>query len=212
MFIFKAKRSVCRLNPKTLTSGLDDYPRASHPNDNERHLDLRCWMALASKVMGDLSDILRQEPNTPRSQSNQYTNHYQTLKNNEILDQLHWSGSQYADYGLHTDHARLVRAEPREPNVSPQSMPFIRVLDQDPTYQFVNSVGYVSLFPFLLEIIEPQSEKLGKTLEQIRDRKHLWTTFGLRSLSKSAPLYNVRNTGNRLTFEIFLNHPKERIK
>lgn len=110
------------------------------------------------------------------------------------MDKLHWSGSQYADYGLHSDKVKLVRMRPMDERTPPNSMPMIRQVEVEPTYQYVNSLGYVSLFPMLLELLEPESPRLGAILDQIRDVRHLWTNYGLRSLAKSAPLYDKRNT------------------
>ena len=113
-------------------------------------------MAWASKVMADLSDIIK-------NPSNAYRTHYETLKDNTLLDELHWSSSQYADYGLHSDKIRLVRQKPSDDRMPPSNqMPMVRSVEEEPEYQFVNSVGYVSLFPMLLELVDAKSEKLGK--------------------------------------------------
>ena len=56
------------------------------------------------------------------------------------------------------------------------------------------SLPSAGLFPFLLQIVSPDSPKLGHILKAISDPARLFTPFGLRSLSASASLYNARNT------------------
>ncbi|KAI8426913.1 hypothetical protein MSG28_014583 [Choristoneura fumiferana] len=98
-----------QLNPKTLTSGLDDYPRASHPSGIERHVDLRCWLYAAADAMAAIADVLQRDTSKFEATRDQ-------LADEDLLNQLHWSPHThtYADYGLHTDGVRLVRQPGRQ--------------------------------------------------------------------------------------------------
>lgn len=194
----RLRNSDKELNPKTLTSGLDDYPRSSHPTDDERHLDIRCWIAFASNVMAEISTMLGKN----------YLKYYETssyLMDNQLLNAEHLSSATqtYADWGLHTDAVILRRVQ--QPSTGGKSgivkhspmddSKVIRVVLKPPTYRFVDSTfGYVNLFPFLLEILDHDSVYLGKILENIKNPQMLWTDYGLRSLSRSSPLYQKRNT------------------
>lgn len=183
------------INPKTLASGLDDYPRASHPTNEERHIDLRCWIAFASGVMADLAHILG------RDDAKYWETHYY-LSDNSLLNELHLSPytETYSDWGLHTDNVVLKSAKP--PNTIHSKMPprdvsteKHRVTLKQPELRYVDSTfGYVSLFPFLLEILTPDSAQLDRVLKNIHDPEILWSNYGLRSLSKKSPLYMKRNT------------------
>jgi len=51
--------------------------------------------------------------------------------------------------------------------------------------------GYVSLFPFLVGLLPPDSPRLGAILDLIRNPEELWSDYGLRSLSKSDELYGT---------------------
>ncbi|XP_068230220.1 mannosyl-oligosaccharide glucosidase [Palaemon carinicauda] len=174
-------RADKELNPKTLTSGLDDYPRASHPTVDERHLDLRCWMTLASGLMADIAKLIEKDP-SKFEESNKY------LSDNNVLDALHWSyaANGYMDYGLHTDSAELKKLSERAD--------MKRIVHDDPKLKFIDSFGYVSFFPLFLQIIDPYSAKLGKVLDDLRQPDLLWTSYGLRSLAKNSPFYKKRNT------------------
>ncbi|XP_052066310.1 mannosyl-oligosaccharide glucosidase-like [Mytilus californianus] len=167
------------LIPKTSSSGLDDYPRASHPSSVERHLDLRCWIAIASGV---LSDIAKKTNN----EWHEYDDTYQLLMNNEILDYFHWSPKKeiYSDYGFHTDDLALYN------NIEEK-----RILMTEPRLRFIdNSFGYVSLFPLMLKIIDPNSPKLQRVLKDLLNPQLLWTCYGLRSLATTSPFYLKKNS------------------
>uniref|UniRef100_A0A5K3ES20 Mannosyl-oligosaccharide glucosidase n=1 Tax=Mesocestoides corti TaxID=53468 RepID=A0A5K3ES20_MESCO len=112
-----------QMNPLTLSSGLDDYPRASHPTSDERHVDLRCWMALFARVLARLAEYIDGSGELSAS-----TLAYRAIASDLLdqgkLDELHWDERNgiYADYGLHTDSLMLVRP-PASPNAKPDDPP-----------------------------------------------------------------------------------------
>lgn len=183
--------SARELNPKTLTSGLDDYPRASHPSAEERHVDLRCWMALASRSLATIGSNLGmpQEEVAPIEATAAMLEDFDSL-NALHLDQSTW---QYLDWGNHTQDVELRRVVVQQAG-KPMTRELQRVVHQAPTLQFVPHYGYVSLFPLLMKLIPSDSSILGKQLDLLRDPDHLWTDYGLRSLSKLSTMYGKYNT------------------
>lgn len=59
--------------------------------------------------------------------------------------------------------------------------------------QHVKHVGYVSVFPLLLKLLPPDSPKLRALLTQVTDPAHLWSPFGLRSLSTRDQFFEQEN-------------------
>jgi mannosyl-oligosaccharide glucosidase len=81
------------------------------------------------------------------------------------LDDLHWNeeSQMYCDVGVD---------------------------DDDESYHVCHK-GYLSVFPFLLSLLPPESPHLGSVLDLLRDPEHLWSSYGLRSLSASHPEFGT---------------------
>src|SRR5277367_479346 len=50
--------------------------------------------------------------------------------------------------------------------------------------------GYISIFPLLLGLVPVDSTHLGALLDMMSSPSHLWSDYGLRSLSKSDEFYS----------------------
>ncbi|CDW55417.1 mannosyl oligosaccharide glucosidase [Trichuris trichiura] len=183
------------LNPKTLPSGLDDFPRASHPTQDEYHVDLFSWMLASTNSMIRMSKLVNDD-----ASEKLFREYAGMLTKHNLLDQLHWSdrNKRYCDYGLHTGLVAL--EEFSIPVKSPdgtqrRETEFRRVVKGKPKLRLVSDVfGYVNLFPLFLRLLPRDSPKLEHIFEQMTNPELLWTPYGLRSLSKSSRLYMKRNT------------------
>ena len=98
-----------KMIPNTLSSGLDDYPRAPVPSENERHLDLYCWMARACAIMASLGEMLIDkvelfERNIEGGRLAEMTAQYRerALSLSAGLESMHWSEEHksFLDFGL----------------------------------------------------------------------------------------------------------------
>jgi mannosyl-oligosaccharide glucosidase len=78
----------------TLTSGLDDYPRAAQPSVDEQHVDLLCWMAMLAKSLDMVSQTLGKTDTNYKELYNAWV---------AALDEYHWDATSqsYCDLETH---------------------------------------------------------------------------------------------------------------
>lgn len=153
-----------RTEEHVLTSGLDDYPRARPPHSGELHVDLMSWMGFFARTMAEVAEYLGHEDDLA-----EYTRHERGIRAN--LEDLHWSeGDQaYCDVTIANVEDEQGYGEERSVHVCHK--------------------GYISLFPLMLQHIDAASPHVGATLDLISSPSELWSPYGIRSLSRSHPLY-----------------------
>jgi len=94
-----------KLNAMTLSSGLDDYPRASSVSDEERHVDLHSWIALGANVLASIGETA----GLPQAKIEEYKRMSTQLV--ETLGEMHWDDrrKRYSDFGLHSNKGKFVK-------------------------------------------------------------------------------------------------------
>lgn len=137
----------------TLTSGLDDYPRANPPHPGELHVDALAWVGASSRAMMQAAQVLGD-----KNAADVHREQMEAVQHN--LDVLHWSENEnaYCD-------ATVVGH------------------DASAQFQHVCHKGYVSIFPLLMGLMKADHPHLPAVLDLLSDPHKMYSRQGLRSLS-----------------------------
>lgn len=141
----------------TLTSGLDDYPRAEPPHPAELHVDALAWVGASAHALKQIAAYLGKYAAVAH-----YEKHLTAVKHN--LDALHWD---------------------------PVEKSYCDATIRKGKYTRVCRQGYISLFPFLLGLMDADHRNLPAVLNLIADPAKIMSPYGLRSLSAMDPYYGT---------------------
>ncbi|MCJ1338933.1 Processing alpha glucosidase I [Bachmanniomyces sp. S44760] len=145
----------------TLTSGLDDFPRAQPPHPDELHLDALCWVGSMAAALKKISSFTG-EKGADQDQAMFLKHETDVIRS---FDRTHWS---------ETNQAYCDTTVVEENRV-----------------EKVCHKGYISLFPFLVGLMGPDHPHLEAMLHLIRDPEELWSPHGIRSLSLKDKYYGT---------------------
>ncbi|KAH8896041.1 glycoside hydrolase [Thozetella sp. PMI_491] len=139
----------------TLTSGLDDYPRANPPHSAELHVDALSWVGASAHALQQVAEYLGEHTDAAM-----YGAHLAAVKKN--IDLLHWDPDEqaYCDSTVESATDNAI-----------------------PAYKWICHQGYMSLFPLLLGLMDAKHAHLPAVLDLLSDPTKLWSPHGLRSLS-----------------------------
>lgn len=137
----------------TLTSGLDDYPRANPPHPGELHVDALAWVGASSRALMQAAQVLGD-----KNAADVHREQMEAVQHN--MDVLHWNENEnaYCD-------ATIVGH------------------DESAQFQHVCHQGYVSIFPLLMGLMKADHPHLPAVLDLLSDPHKLYSRQGLRSLS-----------------------------
>ncbi|KAJ9119625.1 hypothetical protein QFC22_003334 [Naganishia vaughanmartiniae] len=94
------------------------------------------------------------------------------------------------DAGEYRRHERGILANLEDLHWSEDDQAYCDVtVNDDDESEFVCHKGYISLFPLLLQHVNSTSPHLGAILDLISAPEHLWSEYGIRSLSAQHPLF-----------------------
>jgi mannosyl-oligosaccharide glucosidase len=113
-----------------------------------------------------ISDIMNQICDVIQVKNHHYLQNQNTLSIK--LDELHLN----KELGIHSDYVGVNYGKKKR--------------------EYSNHLGYISMFPLISEMISIESDKFDKLLNLINNPKHLYSSYGIRSLSISDKLFGTK--------------------